>query len=321
MIGTTVTAKAPFSSWPIIWVMLGFGLAAFHSNVHLMMLGLGLLMLGFCLWWFRPRSHSVLIEDTRLVPLRREEPIEYSAIRSVSIGGLCPPPDDQFMFLGPIHVLTDKTQLYLPEQMSVSPIEFYSFLVARMSAPSDRTIAASLQIYNREQTEKFGSDKIQVFHARNRKFRSPRTGKLRVTALTMLLIGSTWVALVTYLQNKDLDGWGGLGVVLVLFGSLFWVLQRVHPRRNRRHLAKYPQSCIVLSPAGMAMDQGDLKGKLRWEEITGIKNSQRNGIPAYQSRPLIVKVAGGQFEILDIYEKPLREIAREIARNTRKEQL
>jgi hypothetical protein len=59
-------------------------------------------------------------------------------------------------------------------------------------------------------------------------------------------------------------------------------------------------SSLVLSPLGIALRQGDLKGELKWEEVRAVKFPR--------NRPLSVQLAGATIPIYDIYDRPLNEI-------------
>jgi len=60
-----------------------------------------------------------------------------------------------------------------------------------------------------------------------------------------------------------------------------------------------------------------LQGKLRWEEIAGIKNGPARSFGGNNHPALHISFAGGTIMILDIYDRPLVEIASLINKNTR----
>jgi hypothetical protein len=60
---------------------------------------------------------------------------------------------------------------------------------------------------------------------------------------------------------------------------------------------------IVIAPVGIAVEQGDLLGKIRWEEITQIDRNQ-------MSYALQLHFLGGVLTLGDSYHRSLRVIYR-----------
>ena len=318
-------AKAPLSRWGIVWIAVStaafvFGLV--FLSFHWFMVGLAPLMLAIAVLRSRPSSEAIILEESRIVSLSGKDPIEYAAIRAITIGEVSLAKDTVEVPPGPIRILHDHGQLYLPEMMNVSHGELYRFLCDRLPLRPERQIIASLADHINEQASKFGPEMVTVIHQRDPRIKFHGKNKWRILAEATILTGLAWlVVMLAYPQFAPLPDshtfWIGLGIFSLIFGGLFWLISGVPSSRKRKHLASHLRSCIVVSPAGLAMDQGDLKGKLRWEEITGFKSLSDGKIGGSHEGPLRVAVAGGEILILDIYEKSLTEIASLIMRNTR----
>ena len=96
---------------------------------------------------------------------------------------------------------------------------------------------------------------------------------------------------------------------------LFRLFFAARGNREKKHRGKYGPACIVISPAGLAMDQGDLKGKLRWDEILNLKSDGSSRHSQADPRVLKLKLSGAELPILDLYDKPLSEIRTLIFKN------
>ena len=113
------------------------------------------------------------------------------------------------------------------------------------------------------------------------------------------LTGVSWIILS---QEDGKATFWKVASVLTLLGGLFSVLVFVvmnsSGRRGKQH---GPTSGLVISPSGMALVQGDLKGEMRWDEITQIDlQSGTKGIR--------IKFAGGNLVIANVYNEPAWKI-------------
>jgi len=73
----------------------------------------------------------------------------------------------------------------------------------------------------------------------------------------------------------------------------------------------------VISPVGIAMIQGEMKGKLRWDEIRKVVPPRTaKGVQVQAAmQGLQLHVDGSTIVVLDIYNVPLSEIEQRIVRN------
>jgi hypothetical protein len=76
-----------------------------------------------------------------------------------------------------------------------------------------------------------------------------------------------------------------------------------------RGIKNWRESSLVVSPAGLALAQGDLKGELRWKELRKVKLRERG---TTGQRRIEMRVEGAQIDIMDLYDSPISEIHRQI---------
>ncbi|HUR54718.1 MAG TPA: hypothetical protein VMZ71_11340, partial [Gemmataceae bacterium] len=69
----------------------------------------------------------------------------------------------------------------------------------------------------------------------------------------------------------------------------------------------WQESCLVVSPGGVAMVQGVHRGKLRWDELLSIEYPAKEGAGG---TGIALRVAGAAVIIADYYDRPLSEIRR-----------
>jgi hypothetical protein len=324
MLGQTLETRAPVTTSAIHWTVIAAAMlvaAAALANFHIFMLGLAPLWLALALLLKRPTSQSLVLEENQILSLGTQLSVEYAAIRSVAIGDKSPEIGSPDLTPGPIRILHDQGQILLPESTNLPSMEVYRFLVSRIPSRPEREVNPSLAEHASEQTAKFGTEKVVVIHQRDPSIKFHDRAKLNILGRVMVFSGLIWLLImILYELNAEVPeshvAWLGVGVFCLLLGALFWLLASVQPSKKRKHRAKYGRACIVVTPAGFAMDQGDLVGKLRWDEITGIKNASDGKWKGSREGPLHVSVAGGEVVILDLYEKSLVEIASLIMRNT-----
>ena len=75
-------------------------------------------------------------------------------------------------------------------------------------------------------------------------------------------------------------------------------------------------AAIVISPLGLAMEQGPLNGHLTWQQIRKVSAQVPNkGITVTRVAPgIAVEVEGATFVITDSYDRPLSEIHERIVK-------
>lgn len=203
----------------------------------------------------------------------------------------------------------------LPDCLGVSSVDLYKFLLDRLpdlDAPEADTVPLSLRGFVSEQLELFGEDKVYVFHARQF---APLPSHSRAVGYSLAALGATVVWVIVGLAlgagNKQDGGvWVGFGCLLFFIALLFTFIFARASKRGRA--GNWRESCLVVSPSGIALVQGTLRGKMRWDELRAIE---------YPAKPRIalashggarsgigLLVEGAYFIIGDYYVRPLSRI-------------
>lgn len=214
-------------------------------------------------------------------------------------------------------MLHDHGGVHIPGHVNVSTRELAGFLSDRLPL---RPIAISPQLeeYWQRQLAAHGADSVWPFAAREMP-KSRRWRRVSAVATAGLIVSAFWSALgfiaaaATNGRRQEKDewfAWAGSGV----FGFLIWLLvllftnsRRRDPRRRIKNLRA---ACLIISPEGLALTQGDLTGELKWREIRNLKLRRGQAfIRAYgepQAGPgLHLDVGGATVWIADIYDQPL----------------
>jgi hypothetical protein len=216
----------------------------------------------------------------------------------------------------PIHVYHAGGVVRVPPGLSEPSAELYDFLLGRLpplAGPDPDTVPAKLRDFVAGQVGLFGPEKVFVFRARP--FPPPSLYRRHVWySLAVAAAGAAWVAAGVVIGTADAKGggpWAGCGVLLLLLGLLFAFL---FSRSGGGRVSDWHESCLVVSPGGIALLQGALRGKMRWDELRSIEYPAKRrfglssaGSPA-QGVGLLVE--GAYLVIADYYDRPLYQIHR-----------
>ncbi len=116
--------------------------------------------------------------------------------------------------------------------------------------------------------------------------------------------------------GKDFFPWLPVGIVLAVFGGLFYLLFRLPATATGVRIKNWRQASLVISPVGLAMVQGDVQGELRWNEVQNVQlRGRAKGIhvTSETTKPgIVLSVEGAKILIADIYDQPLATIHEKI---------
>jgi hypothetical protein len=124
-----------------------------------------------------------------------------------------------------------------------------------------------------------------------------------------ILLGAVLVALYNKPPVRDDSGyaWVGGGFA-VLFVGLICVIGFSKASGSGR-VAGWQNSCLIVSPGGIALAQGPLKGKMRWDELRAIEHpaKPRFGLSTAggAKKGIGLLVEGAYLIIADYYDRPL----------------
>jgi hypothetical protein len=172
----------------------------------------------------------------------------------------------------------------------------------------------TLEEYRREQEQSFGADKVWCFGPRRGPFRHLRA-PLRAAAKGVFAAGGVWL-LLPLLRPEP--GWYAAGAGAILVGVVLLILgadQGPGGVRVSRVVSK--DAALVITPLGLALQQGALSGHLTWQEIRKVSlRAKPSGLAAARepAPAIVLEVEGAAIAITDSYDRPLPEIHDRILR-------
>jgi hypothetical protein len=203
----------------------------------------------------------------------------------------------------------------IPRGLAVSSRALYEFLVERLPEldPADPDRApSSLRSFIAQQIELFGAEKLFVYRARPFPPLSSHSRKLGY-AVAVICAAVAWCLVGIVLEvTKTGEGniWGGFGCLMSFVALLFaFSFSRGRSAGRPRN---WRNSCVVVGPGGIAIVQGKLRGKMRWDELRSIEYpaKPRFGISTHGGARsgLGLLTDGAYFIIGDLYVRPLADI-------------
>ncbi len=279
MIGQTIEARPPFPAGAVAWAATGFvllGIAIAAGEPHYALASTWPWTMAAVLWFRQASPVAFLIEEDGLHPLDGKPEILYASLQAVVVPDAPSRPPRAVGKPQPMVVFYDAGYLLLPPILNVPPVELFHFLQSKIPQRTSKSVHPTLEGFFNEHVGKFGESKVHVTSARP----SPRRVPARSTSATVgigffwggvLTIVATIVVLAAGHQDQGYEAWIVFGTLSALVGGLCWLAARSYVGQPNKALARNPDACIIVSPAGLAMVQGDIQGMLRWGEITGTR--------------------------------------------------
>jgi hypothetical protein len=306
LVGRRLRGRRGFSKSGLVFALLTLlllGVALANRNYHWAILAALPAALACTLTLARPPafSCSVSAEGLEMKPppfsLRYEEVEEILAPARAGTSASFP-----------IEIYHGRGFYTVPARLDVASEDLYCFLVNQpRSVAGDRTVPAVLSNFLRLQESLYGAGSVWIFRTRASLPSRARNRTLVAIGLALFGAGVCWGAVG--LANAVHSGWfaGGslLAIVGVCMAFAFYFVDLPDSRHN--HLRG---SCLVVSPGGMALVQGPLKGELKWQEVRALKMRKQASFSRKggASVGLLIKFAGASILLPDIYHRPLRYV-------------
>ena len=250
-------------------------------------------------WLGREKPLHLELTSEGLVLNDDPEVLPYDRMRSILIPSR-PNAYGQF----PIEVNFDLQAITIPAAIEQSSDELLKFLKSRIPVRKIGWVNPSLRSWLDEQLALFGEEKVYCFSPRDKLFPKPAGTVPKTLSRTMLLTAALWAVSTAYSPV-----WVAPAVIMVIFGGLFFLISLAKRDVVSAQAPNWKESTLLVTPAGIALIQGKLKGKLRWDEVLSLKVSEA---PRFSITPVTpgvtVQVAGSQIVIMDLYSEPLSEI-------------
>jgi hypothetical protein len=294
MIGETVTGRLGSRHAWLAWMMIGALMVACNfaaDGNHLLILSLAPFAVGFAVLMTRREPLIFRFDDEGIEVISPElEFIPYRSIEALTVGY-------EEGRQRSIAVLHRNGALNIPAGIDEESRRVYRFLRSEM--PEEPAIGPPpiLRPYMRAQDEQFGEERVYAY----RSLAAPRfdRGFLGVfVSAALFAVAIVWI-LIGYadVRYREWRGGGLLGCLGSMTGFVICLVTR------RPGASSDGDGGIVIAPVGIAVEQGDLLGKIRWEEITQIDRNQ-------MSYALQLHFLGGVLTLGDSYHRSLRVIYR-----------
>ncbi len=289
--------------------------AAVFQNMHFLLAAVLPIALSFAVRQ-KPHHDVLVLEERQLVFQNSNFKLPYEKIRWLGVGDHFVTNSSQDLSDGPLAIGFDQGQLVLPSETSVPIREIARYLIARLPPPAVEQPHVALMDYWTKEQAKFGDDKVVLIHARKVLPLKKRLDGLR-KGFAISVAGMICLILaIAGFDNTDesVGGWLGFAMFLIISGFVVLVWSMTSQKRKKREISAARGACIVMSPTGLAMVQGPLKGILRWDEIVGLENGPSSSLTGRQAG-LHLKIAGGAIVVTDVYETSLAHIASLVRKN------
>jgi hypothetical protein len=306
MIGERIEGGPGFPLGALVWFIIAAAFAipaAIIGNPHPGIFAVLPVMIGWALVFARQRPFAAQITaegiDVEEPPLS----LPYAAIEAALM------PGKPGRAEAPIQLVHAEGVVHIPARLNVRSDELFAFLRQQLPPSDARNLPAALAKYYAEQEAAFGPERIFSYTARPH-WSAPRRRVAIAVSLAFALTGVIWTV-AGVLLGKNNEAWIVIGIMVAIFGGLFAGAFRFEGRGPR--IRNWRQSGLVISPVGLAMVQGDMRGELRWDELRDIRFRARPAFFEVQAaaaphRGIQLVVAGATIVIADVYNRPLAEI-------------
>jgi hypothetical protein len=314
MIGQTIQSTTRFPLGTGLFFALGSFLVIVgvaQSNLHWIIASVLPLSISVFLWLSRPRPFVAHFTEDTLEVMEPLLSILYEKMDGLKAKGRSSDLAKKGPRSYPIQVHHDEGVLDVPARLNVPSDDVYRFLMAQFSPGGSRAVNPLLESYVTMHEATFGKDHLWTYSARKHLGTGFKKASGRAVSLAVVLVGIIW-AMIGFL-NKDYEPWGWMGFTVALFGSLFFFLFWLGTNQAPPRLRNWRDAGLVISPVGLAVIQGDLKGEMRWDELTNVHLKPRGSHLQHQSRlesgpGIRLVVEGATIVLADIYDRPLRII-------------
>jgi len=242
-----------------------------------------------------------------------ERLIPYGTI--VAVTGLRKHNDQGGLKPFPLDVSTATDGLRIPAHPNVPARALEEFLISRASPfitpPGDTDVA---QFYDQE-CAKYGPDQVALHHGHTARIETFVPRHLRWFALGWILGSFIALSLALNLYSRNNSANAAAAVMLGTGLVLFLVTLVVDVRHGLKRQAAHADDVLVVGPSGLALRQGKLKGKLRWDEVqkitmlSAVKNSGSSvSRGAIGRQCLHLQIPGAVIVLLEVYDRSLTRI-------------
>jgi hypothetical protein len=311
MIGQTVRSTSAFPVGTIVFILIAVifaVIAVASSTIDWAVAAVWPLVAALLWWWFarEPAFAAEFTEDAIEVAEPAADTIPYTEIQGLRVRGRSPNPEKKGPESYPIQVAHSDGVLQIPAYLDVPSDKVFRFLFDQITPFGSREVNPVLEDYALRQEKTYGEEKVWTYCARQHL--GSRSGHRRAWTLLLsfVLAGAAWLAFGILRQEP---GWMAAGFVGMIAGGFFYFILWLDSKANRGSVKNWRQASLVISPEGLALIQGDLKGEMRWDELKDVKFRTKPRFYAFEIGQLPLGLAlvveGTTLVIADVYDRPL----------------
>jgi|GEM_PF-5301105 len=278
-----------------------------NENFGLLFLAVFPLLLGIFLWSVSRYQIRLRLGPTAIEIQRPSIEIPYDEIVAVR--------RSRWKRSGQVlAIASNRWLLQLPDVPGFPVSEIENHVLAHATSIRTNEPPKEMQEYVQQQLDLFGPNKVVVIPARKQisAYEIPPARYRRNAVFLALCISA-----VLWIPAADMGRTPfGFLAVLFLFISFFgFVFGRVVIWNSPMKVPpKLANSCLVFSPQGLAMMQGDYQGVLLWADVRGVMEAKKDRSFRIRSSNagVFVKLNGADLPIDDIYQESPQQIATRI---------
>ncbi len=315
MIGQRIESRRPFA-WFATLLLLTAGLFVFlaiqFSNGNWMIAALMPGAVGSALLAARPPKFVGFFRDEGLEVERKgvSKLIPYEAIERVwvhrrKLDPAIDGPRNYEIVIG--H--SEWCQERIPKGLSMPADDIYRFLIDRTPIGGSDDVHEDLIQYHRDHTGAFGSDRVWSYRATKHKI-GPKYMRLRMASLAIVVVGAAWITIGITGRLESGSAWIGTGCGTIFYGLLMFAASYSSGRQHK--FKGWQEASLVISPMGLALVQGDVRGEMKWDELHDVKLGNPKSFTSFTltsshaaASGLVLKVEGADIVVPDIYDRPL----------------
>jgi hypothetical protein len=201
--------------------------------------------------------------------------------------------------------------LTIPAGPGVDSRAIHAALLSRLEAGGSRHVHPALTDYLGRNLAVFGTDRVWSYraaaHGGGGESKTGRT--IRALGLAMLATGLAWIVIAPTTGRAAATTWTQFGVALfgwsLLVLAAWWAISTRLGRLAR--IKHWRASSLVISPVGLAMVQGKVRGELAWDQIRDVRLGAHG-------QGITLTVEGAQIAIVDLYDRPIEMIHQRVLR-------
>jgi hypothetical protein len=300
MIGQRIESQSSTPIGAVLVVILAVGLdaaAAVAYNPHPAILSIVLWCIAVLLFASREPPFVAVLTEKGIEVESPNQTIPYTDFQGLRAPGRPSNPFKRAPSSFRLVLIHAGGVLRIPRRLNVSSDDLFLFLLKQFPTEAARAIDERLEAFRARKEAEFGAERIWCYVARGVLGNEHDSRALVAIAVGVLLAGIAWI-FTAVIRHEE--GWGVAGGLAVFFGGLTALIAWLQPRQAPLQIKKWREASIVICPDSLGLVQGDLRGQLQWRELRSVKFTS-----AWVGEFLLLKVAGAQILIADLYNRPL----------------